>query len=70
MQLSKLVCMNMTPRLSKEPVLLPEKCVPPERGVSDSALLYMEEIRVRVETVTPLLKEILDYRPAPHRMDN
>jgi len=29
-------------------------------------LYTVEEIRLRVETVTPLLKEILDFRPPEH----
>jgi hypothetical protein len=33
---------------------------PPERFYT------IEEIHIRAETMTPLLKEILDYRPAPH----
>jgi len=28
--------------------------------------IYIEEIQIRAETVTPVLKEFLDLRPAPH----
>jgi hypothetical protein len=28
--------------------------------------LYIAEIHMRAETMTPLLKEILDFRPRPH----
>jgi hypothetical protein len=27
---------------------------------------FAEEIHLRAKTITPLLKEILDYRPRPH----
>jgi hypothetical protein len=27
---------------------------------------FIEEIHLRAETMTPLLKEILDFRPPPH----
>lgn len=31
-----------------------------------SVLFTVEEIQIRAETVTPLLKEILNFRPPPH----
>ncbi|HEU6449150.1 MAG TPA: hypothetical protein VFV23_11995 [Verrucomicrobiae bacterium] len=33
---------------------------------TDTAMIYIEEIRRRAETVTPLLKDILAFRPPPH----
>jgi len=33
---------------------------------SDATALYIEEIHARAETVTPLLKNILEFRPHPH----
>ena len=35
-------------------------------GLEPHQLYTIEEIHVRAETVTPLLKEILDYQPVPH----
>lgn len=35
-------------------------------AASDTELLYMEEVHHRAETVTPLLKEILEFRPPLH----
>jgi hypothetical protein len=51
--------------------------VPHSRGVEAVVLLHhgepmpeelesIEEIHVRAETITSLLKSILDYKPAPH----
>ena len=33
---------------------------------SHSVSVYFEEIRNRAETISPLLKELLDRRPPPH----
>jgi hypothetical protein len=33
-------------------------------------LYTIEEIHIRAETVTPLLREILDFHPAPHWVIN
>lgn len=41
--------------------------LPEHNGETAPALLYnIEEIHMRAETVTPLLKEILDFHPVPH----
>ena len=62
--------MNKTPRIAKEsrssaghPALLKG------RKAADfnlPPLPYMEEIHKRADAMTPLLKEILDFRPSPH----
>jgi hypothetical protein len=41
--------------------------LPEHNGETAPALLYnIEAIHMRAETVTPLLKEILDFHPVPH----
>jgi len=35
-------------------------------SVRPNASSYIEDIHRRAETVTPLLKKFLDYRPPPH----
>jgi hypothetical protein len=35
-----------------------------------TSLLSIEEIHLRAETMTPLLKEILNFRPPPHWVIN
>lgn len=45
---------------SKEEILLPI-LMEPERGFE-----YMDEIRSRAETISPLLQELLDMRPPSH----
>ncbi|MGH7952787.1 MAG: hypothetical protein ACREFE_12845, partial [Limisphaerales bacterium] len=60
-----------TPRISREPKLLAAQPVFFLMTGSDEACenfleatsLYIERIRVRAETVTPLLREILNFRP-------
>ena len=62
--------MNKTPRIAKEsrlPVGLP--ALLKDHQAADfnlPPLPYMEEIHKRADAMTPLLKEILDFRPSPH----
>jgi len=57
----KLLAQGLSPSLeTKEKDSLNRLSVP---GTSST---YLEDIRRRAETITPLLKKILDYRPPPH----
>jgi hypothetical protein len=38
----------------------------PGENSRSQTLTYIEEINHRAETMTPVLKEILDFRPSPH----
>lgn len=49
------------------------KCAGADRNVSiehripsSAARFTIEEIRIRAETMTPVLREILEFRPEPH----
>jgi hypothetical protein len=43
------------------------KFLPDRRRDSGLAVFYTaEEIHIRAETMTPLLRKILDYEPSPH----
>jgi hypothetical protein len=35
-------------------------------SVAAAAATFVDDIQNRAETITPLLKELLDYRPPPH----
>ncbi len=64
--------MNATPNKDRERKLLAGCSAPVLKDGCKSgmdvfcALKFMDEIHSRAETVTPLLKEILDYRSGPH----
>jgi hypothetical protein len=73
MQLRKLNRMSdkrnrLKPRLLAAPQAgAAGKSSPGRSRDSASAHFYtIEEIHIRAETVTPLLREILDFEPAPH----
>jgi len=38
----------------------------PQSRKHEEHLYTIEEIHIRAETVTPLLRDILDFHPAPH----
>jgi hypothetical protein len=66
--------MNTTSRISNRPKLLADRSTSvlvAGRGNSpeisrEATLFFIEEIHARADAVTPLLKEILDFRPRPH----
>jgi hypothetical protein len=65
--------MNTTPRTASEQKLLtnhPALLIggPKKQGKNRRApdVLSIPELQHRAETMTPLLKAILDYRPRPH----
>lgn len=65
------VCMNMKPRpgknrkrLQDHPALYLGRHRNP--GFRATKLFFIEEVHHRAETITPLLKEILEFRPPPH----
>lgn len=55
--------MKEKPLREKERKMLANKRVSPKGILSKS--LFMQEMEHRAETMTPLLKEILDFRPSP-----
>lgn len=63
--------MNAIPRTGSRQILL--ECHPalllagghPEPGFYTPEFLFIQEIHHRAETITPLLKEMLEFRPAP-----
>jgi hypothetical protein len=63
--------MNATPRIAKEPKLLKDHavllltCSCKTPGHPTTEFLYLEEVHHRAETMTPLLQELLDFRPTP-----
>jgi hypothetical protein len=65
--------MKTTPRKNKDQKLLANRSASPQtdgpkdvqKNINAPKLLSLEEIHRRAEAVTPLLKEILDYRPRP-----
>lgn len=65
------ICMNGTARMDREQKLLKDHPVflpgVGHKRLDSTELLYIEEVHRRAETVTPLLKDILEFRPPPHR---
>jgi hypothetical protein len=63
--------MNATPRITQEQKLLKDHAVLlltsscKTSGYPATEFLYIEEVHHRAETMTPLLQELLDFRPTP-----
>jgi hypothetical protein len=64
--------MRAISRKEKEQKLLADKAAlpggkeSPNRRAPVSVSGYMLEIHLRAQAMTPILKEILDFRPSPH----
>ena len=64
--------MNKMPRKQKDRKLVTDHAVLLIGGYTDAHNLHLprlgsiREIQYRAETVTPVLKEILNFRPPPH----
>jgi hypothetical protein len=62
--------MNAKARTGKQQKLLKDHpaalLMAGHKDLNSTELLFIEEVHRRAETMTPLLKEILDFRPPPH----
>jgi hypothetical protein len=58
---------NKSTRKAAKPVSLSSKqCNDSLKNLCEAGSPFAEEIRLRAITITPLLKEILEFQPRPH----